>query len=156
METLPKSTQLAVRHQREKQEARQSQAQPLTNSSEEPPLPRLHITSLAACVLTAPLLALPATATAVEGMTDTPTVSTPKAAQDFCRITASSATVRAKPRTRAAALGVAYKNDRCTAHGWAEGDGTWVKVTVKRTGVTGYVHSSLVVWGKEGLVDTGP
>ena len=117
-------------------------------------MPRLHVASLAACVLATPLLALPATATAAEKASHASAASTPNAAQDFCRITASSATVRAQPRTNATALGVAYRGDPCTAHGWAEGDGTWVKVTVKRTGVTGYVHPSLVAWGKEGLVDT--
>ncbi|MET9036962.1 MULTISPECIES: SH3 domain-containing protein [Streptomyces] len=74
---------------------------------------------------------------------------------EFCRITASSATVRAKPRKDAAALGTAYKGDMCTAHGWAEGKGAWVKVTMRRTGATGYVHSSLVAWGKEELTHTG-
>ncbi|KAF5994136.1 SH3 domain-containing protein [Streptomyces sp. WAC00263] len=74
---------------------------------------------------------------------------------DFCRITGSSATVRAEPRQSAAGLGTAYKGDTCTSHGWAEGDGTWVKVTIQRTGVTGYVHSLLVAWGKEELSRTG-
>ncbi|MFD4409258.1 SH3 domain-containing protein [Streptomyces sp. NPDC058467] len=63
--------------------------------------------------------------------------------------------MRAKPRKSADALGTAYKGDACTAHGWAEGEGAWVKVTIKRTGITGYVHSSLVAWGKEELTDTG-
>ncbi|MEU2743882.1 SH3 domain-containing protein [Streptomyces sp. NPDC007095] len=74
---------------------------------------------------------------------------------EFCRITASSATVRAKPSKDAAALATAYKGDMCTAHGWAEGRGAWVKVTMRRTGATGYVHSSLVAWGKEELTHTG-
>ncbi|MFG2656911.1 SH3 domain-containing protein [Streptomyces sp. NPDC048425] len=78
------------------------------------------------------------------------------AKRDFCRITASSATVRAQPRKSAAAVGTAYEGDTCTAHGWAGGDGTWVKVTMKRTGVSGYVRSSLVAWGKEELAQTGP
>ncbi|MFG3370520.1 SH3 domain-containing protein [Streptomyces sp. NPDC048156] len=78
------------------------------------------------------------------------------AKKDFCRITASSATVRAQPRKNAAAVGTAYKGDTCTAHGWAGGDGAWVKVTMKGTGVSGYVRSSLVAWGKEELSQTGP
>ncbi|MFC9635108.1 SH3 domain-containing protein [Streptomyces mirabilis] len=74
---------------------------------------------------------------------------------EFCRIAASSATVRAKPRKDAAALGTAYKGDMCTAHGWAEGKDAWVKVTIKRIGITGYVHSSLVAWSNEELTHTG-
>ncbi|MFC5784680.1 SH3 domain-containing protein [Streptomyces aureus] len=109
---------------------------------------------LAVGLLAAPLVAVSVPAVAA------PPVHVPvapvAAKKDFCRITASSATVRAQPRKSAAAVGTAYKGDTCTAHGWAGGGGTWVKVTMKRIGVTGYVHSSLVAWGKEELIQTGP
>jgi hypothetical protein len=104
-------------------------------------------------MLATPLLVMSAPALAAES-TQAPLAAV-SAKQDFCRITASSATVRAKPSKNAAALGTAYKGDTCTAHGWAEGEGAWVKVTITRTGVTGYVHSSLVAWGKEALTSTG-
>ncbi|RVU28991.1 SH3 domain-containing protein [Streptomyces antnestii] len=117
-------------------------------------MPRRHVLPLAIGMLTAPLIAMSAPAVAA------PPVHAPVAAmaakKDFCRITVSSATIRAQPRKSAAAVGTAYKGDTCTAHGWAGGDSTWVKVTMKRTGVTGYVHSSLVAWGKEELTQTGP
>ncbi|MFK0167281.1 hypothetical protein ACIQU5_00610 [Streptomyces sp. NPDC090306] len=76
-------------------------------------------------------------------------------AREYCRITASSASVRAEPRRHARVLGTAYRGDTCVSRGWAEGDGVWVKITVRRTGVKGYVHSSLVAWGKESLTATG-
>lgn len=118
-------------------------------------MPRRHVSLLAVTTLAAPLLALTAPAGAAPAPTQVS--AAPVAAKnDFCRITGASATVRSKPRKSASALGIAYKDDPCTAHGWAEGQGTWVKVTMKRTGVTGYVHSSLVAWGKEELVRTGP
>ncbi|MEV7975242.1 SH3 domain-containing protein [Streptomyces sp. NPDC086519] len=104
-------------------------------------------------MLVAPLFATPSPAFAI-APAQVPAASV-SAKQDFCRITGSSATVRAKPRRNAAALGTAYKGDTCTARGWAEGEGAWGKVTMKRTGVTGYVHSSLVAWGKEALTATG-
>ncbi|MDQ1024693.1 hypothetical protein QF035_002275 [Streptomyces umbrinus] len=116
---------------------------------------RRHSSLIAASMLAAPLFALSTPAAAAAAPVQVPAGSV-AAKKDFCRITASSATVRAKPRTNAAALGTAYRGNTCTAHGWAEGDGTWVKVTMKHTGVTGYVHSSLVAWGKEGLARTGP
>ncbi|MEV3854973.1 SH3 domain-containing protein [Streptomyces sp. NPDC050095] len=80
----------------------------------------------------------------------------PAAYRDYCRITASSATVRAEPRTSAAAVGTAYRGDTCTAYGWAGRGSGWVHVKITRTGVRGYVHSSLVSWGKESLGRTGP
>jgi curli biogenesis system outer membrane secretion channel CsgG len=118
-------------------------------------LSRRHVSLFTASMLAAPLFALSAPAVAAAAPVEGPVASV-AAKQDFCRITASSATVRAKPRKNAAALGTAYKGDSCTSHGWAEGDGTWVKVTIKRTGVNGYVRSSLVAWGKEELGRTGP
>ena len=114
---------------------------------------RRHVSLFASTLFAAPSLVLSPPAVAAEQ------VHAPAAPvavkQEFCRITGSSAAVRAKPRKSAVVLGTAYKGDTCTAHGWAEGDGAWVKVTIKRTGVTGYVHSSLVAWGKEGLVRPG-
>ncbi|GAA2658788.1 SH3 domain-containing protein [Streptomyces vastus] len=115
---------------------------------------RRYVSLFAVSLFAAPLFALPAPAAAAAPV-QVPAGSV-AAKKDFCRITASAATVRAKPRKNAAALGTAYKGNTCTAHGWAEGDGTWVKVTIKRTGVIGYVHSSLVAWGKEGLGRTSP
>ncbi|WP_435208533.1 SH3 domain-containing protein [Streptomyces sp. bgisy034] len=114
---------------------------------------RRHASLLTTCLLVVPLLAMSAPVLAAEPAH----VSAAPVAlkQDYCRITGSSATVRAKPRKSAKSLGTAYKGDTCTAHGWAEGEGTWVKVTMKRSSVAGYVHSSLVAWGKQGLVDTG-
>lgn len=115
------------------------------------PRPRTALLATVA-LLAAPLIGLSAPAA---GAASVHTAATPAyAAGDFCRITASSATVRAKPRKSAAALGTAYKNAKCTAHGWAGRGGTWVKVTMKRSGITGYVHSSLVAWGKEELSRT--
>ncbi|WP_407703653.1 SH3 domain-containing protein [Streptomyces triticagri] len=76
-------------------------------------------------------------------------------ARDFCRITASSATVRATPSKGGRPVGTAYKGDACTASGWAGRGGVWVRVRIHRTGVSGYVHSSLVSWGKEGLTEPG-
>ncbi|MFD8723879.1 SH3 domain-containing protein [Streptomyces sp. NPDC059629] len=116
-------------------------------------MPRRHVSLLTASMLVAPLLAMPGPAFAAESAR-LPAAHV-SAKQDFCRIVGSSATVRAKPRRNAAALGTAYKGDTCTAHGWAEGEGSWVEVMMKRTGITGYVHSSLVVWGEEELADTG-
>ncbi|MFE9559454.1 hypothetical protein ACFYOD_39290 [Streptomyces sp. NPDC006703] len=52
-------------------------------------------------------------------------------------------------------MGTAYNGDTCVAHGWAHGDGVWVKVVMDRFGVMGCVQSSLVAWGKEGLTATG-
>jgi hypothetical protein len=118
-------------------------------------LPRRHVSLFAVAMLAAPLLAVSAPAAAATARVKV-TAATVAAKKEFCRITGASATVRAKPRKSAAALGTAYKGDSCTAHGWAEGEGTWVKVTMKRTGVTGYVHPSLVAWGNEELVRTGP
>ncbi|MFF4501597.1 SH3 domain-containing protein [Streptomyces sp. NPDC001401] len=118
-------------------------------------MPRRHVSLFAVTMLAAPLLALPAPAVAATAPVQAP-AATVAAKQEFCRITGASATVRSQPRKSAAALGTAYKGDSCTAHGWAEGEGTWVKVTMKRTGVTGYVHPSLVAWGNEELVRTGP
>ncbi|MER6091304.1 SH3 domain-containing protein [Streptomyces bluensis] len=118
-------------------------------------MPRRHVSLLTASMLAAPMLAL--SAPAVAAVAPVHASAAPVAAKkDFCRINASRAMVRSKPRKSAAALGTAYKGDSCTAHGWAEGHGTWVKVTMKRTGLTGYVHSSRVAWGKEELVPTGP
>lgn len=114
---------------------------------------RRHVSLFTASMLAAPLFALSASPV-VAAPVQSP--AAPVAAQkDFCRITGASATVRAKPRKSSAAVGTAYKGDTCTAHGWAEGKGTWVKVTMKRSGVTGYVHSSLVAWGKESLGRNG-
>lgn len=134
------------------------QLTPCEPAEEEPLLSRQAVSALAVSVLAVPLIALQMPVAAVAATPAVPvrgTAAAVPAEGDFCRITASSATVRAKPRASAAALGTAYKGDRCVAHGWAEGDGTWVRVTIKRTGVTGYVHSSLVAWGKEGLTRTG-
>ncbi|MFF3911038.1 SH3 domain-containing protein [Streptomyces sp. NPDC001848] len=115
-------------------------------------LPRHHVSLLASVLLAAPPLVLsaPAGAAVPVRAAGVPVV----AKGEFCRITGSSATVRARPRAGATALGTTYKGDTCIAHGWAEGDGAWVKVTIKRTGVTGYVQSSRVAWGQESLVRT--
>lgn len=104
-------------------------------------------------MLAVPLMAMSAPAV---GAAPRHTASASVASADFCRITGSSATVRAEPRRQATALGTAEQGDSCVAHGWANGDGVWVRGTMKRTGVTGYVHSSLVAWGKEELTKTGP
>ncbi|MFD8724771.1 SH3 domain-containing protein [Streptomyces sp. NPDC059629] len=116
-------------------------------------MPRCHVSLLTTSMLVVPLLAMSASVLAAEPV-DVSAVSV-ALKQDFCRITGTSATVRVKPRKSAKALGTAYKGDTCTAHGWAESEGAWVKVTMKRTGVVGYVHSSLVAWGKESLTATG-
>ncbi|MBT2418073.1 SH3 domain-containing protein [Streptomyces sp. ISL-22] len=114
---------------------------------------RRHASLLTTCLLVFPLLGMSAPVLAAEPvhLSAAPVALN----QDYCRITGSSATVRAKPRKSAKPLGTAYRGDTCTAHGWAEGEGTWVKVTMKRTGVAGYVHSSLVAWGKGSLTSTG-
>ena len=116
-------------------------------------MPRRRVILFASVLVAAPplVLAAPAVAAGPVHAATVPVSST----GEFCRITGSSVTVRARPRTSAEAVGTAYKGDTCTAYGWAEGDGAWVKVTIKRTGITGYVHSSLVAWGKEGLVRPG-
>ncbi|MET9087519.1 SH3 domain-containing protein [Streptomyces sp. NPDC004237] len=116
-------------------------------------MPRRHVLLLTTSMVVVPLLAMSAPALAAEPVHVLAASATLK--RDFCRITGYSATVRAEPRKSAKALGTAHKGDTCTAQGWAEGEGTWVKVTMKRTGVVGYVHSSLVAWGKESLTATG-
>ncbi|MEU6142386.1 SH3 domain-containing protein [Streptomyces sp. NPDC047081] len=113
-----------------------------------------RVSLFTATVLTVPMLALSAPAVAATAPAQAPATAV-AAKNDFCRIAAATAAVRSKPRRSAARLVTAHRGDSCTAHGWAEGDGTWVKVTMKRTGVTGYVHSSRVAWGKEELVSTG-
>ncbi|UDM03290.1 SH3 domain-containing protein [Streptomyces longhuiensis] len=115
---------------------------------------RRHVLPLTVGMLAAPLIAM--SSPAVAAPAGQAPVAQVVAKKDFCRITASSATVRAQPRKNASAMGTAYKGDTCTAHRWAGGDGAWVKVTMKGTGATGYVHSSLVAWGKEELAQTGP
>ncbi|MFE0276044.1 SH3 domain-containing protein [Streptomyces sp. NPDC058992] len=112
------------------------------------------VSALVVSVLAASLFALPAPSAA--GAAAHTTAASVPAKADFCRITASSTTVRAKPRKNAAALGTSYKGDTCTAHGRAGVDGTWVKVTIKRNRVTGYVPSSRVAWGVEELGSTAP
>ncbi|MFD7169118.1 SH3 domain-containing protein [Streptomyces violascens] len=114
---------------------------------------RRHVPLLAPAMLAVPLMAMSTPAVAAAPQHVVPVFV---ASADFCRITGSSATVRAEPRRQATALGTAEQGDTCVAHGWANGDGAWVKVTMRRTGVTGYVHSSLVAWGKEELTKTGP
>ncbi|MER6385000.1 SH3 domain-containing protein [Streptomyces sp. NPDC001127] len=116
-------------------------------------MPRRHASLFTTSLLAVPLLAMSAPAIAAEPVHVSAVAVAAK--EDFCRITGSSVTVRAEPRKSAKALGTAYKGDTCISHGWAEGEGMWVKVTIKRTGVVGYVHSSLVVWGEESLQATG-
>lgn len=62
-----------------------------------------------------------------------------------CTVTAEAVTVRAGPRPTATAISSAYRSDRCT---WIDvtsnGSGCWDKVTIKRTGVTGWVRGDLV------------
>ncbi|WP_432192921.1 SH3 domain-containing protein [Streptomyces sp. bgisy027] len=114
---------------------------------------RRHASLLTPCLLVVPLLAMSVPVLAAE---PAHVAAAPVALkQDYCRITGSSTTVCAKPRKSAKPLGTAYKGDTCTAHGRAEGEGIWVKVTMKRTGGAGYVHSSLVAWGKGALTSTG-
>ncbi|MFJ8313476.1 MULTISPECIES: SH3 domain-containing protein [unclassified Streptomyces] len=118
----------------------------------ECPLSRCHVSLPVMGLLAAPLVAL-----SVPAVAAVPQYAAPgrTAGAGFCRIAGSSATVRAEPRTNATALGTASMGEACVAYGWVHGDGVWVKVTLDRTGVTGYVLSSLVAWGKEDLTATG-
>ncbi|WP_159032968.1 SH3 domain-containing protein [Streptomyces fodineus] len=116
-------------------------------------MPRCHASLFTTSMLVVPLLAMSAPVLAAEPVHVSAVAVAAK--EGFCRITGSSATVRAEPRKSAKALGTAYEGDACVSHGWAEGEGMWGKVTIKRTGVIGYVHSSLVVWGEESLTATG-
>lgn len=102
-------------------------------------------------LLTAALFSVRAPASAVAGTS----VAHQLAQQKYCRIIAASATVREKPRKSAAAIGVAYREDTCSAQGRAGHGGDWVKLTMKDTGASGYVYSSLVSWGEEHLGRTG-
>ncbi|MFJ8313441.1 MULTISPECIES: hypothetical protein [unclassified Streptomyces] len=79
---------------------------------------RRSISLLTMGMVAVPLAGLSASAVAAASQHAAPTHA---ASADFCRITGSSATVRAEPRT----------------------------------GVTGYVLSSLVAWRKEDLTATG-
>ncbi|MGW7820923.1 SH3 domain-containing protein [Streptomyces puniciscabiei] len=122
-------------------------------TEKERPLPRCNASLFTTGMLAVPLLAMSAPALAVEPVHVSAVAVAAK--EEFCRITGSSATVRAEPRNSAKALGTAYKGNACISHGWAEDEVMWVKVTIKRTGVVGYAHSSLVVWGEESLTATG-
>ncbi|GAA2657546.1 hypothetical protein GCM10010307_72310 [Streptomyces vastus] len=44
--------------------------------------------------------------------------------------------MRAKPHRTRRCSAPCTRGNTCTGHGWAEGDGASVKVTIKRTGVS--------------------
>ncbi|MGI5352998.1 SH3 domain-containing protein [Streptomyces sp. CA-250714] len=60
-----------------------------------------------------------------------------------CRVTAKAAVVRAKPSKGSAKVGIAHRGDRCVEYGYDKSL-RWVKVRIKKSGVTGWVRHSLV------------
>jgi hypothetical protein len=73
----------------------------------------------------------------------------------YCHITGSSAVVRAKPKAKATALGVVYRGAKCTGYDY-DRTITWMKVKMNKTGLTGWIHHTLVSIDRESLEPTGP
>ncbi|MEN8652362.1 SH3 domain-containing protein [Streptomyces sp. 21So2-11] len=111
---------------------------------------------LAAATLAAALLFAAGTAVAAPAPAQTPDgVHTVRGGDPYCHITGSSALVRAKPNAKSAALGVVYRGAKCTGY---EYDRTvnWMKVKMNKTGLTGWVHHTLVSTAREELSPTSP
>jgi hypothetical protein len=60
-------------------------------------------------------------------------------------VSAESAVVRERPERASAAVGVAYRGDQLSYHDLDHVAGyTWWRVTVQRTGVTGWIRGDLL------------
>ncbi|MCX5206909.1 SH3 domain-containing protein [Streptomyces sp. NBC_00237] len=119
-------------------------------------MPTTITARLATATLAAALLCATGAAAAAPTPAGTPQgVHAVRGGDPWCHITGSSAVVRAQPNAKATALGVVYRGAKCTGYDY-DRTITWMKVKMNKTGLTGWVHHSLVSTDRESLEPTGP
>ncbi|MEV5281632.1 hypothetical protein [Streptomyces sp. NPDC052811] len=72
-----------------------------------------------------------------------------------CRINTDTAIIRKQPSKAAAKAGIGYRDQRCRFHGYTR-DVAWAHITMKGSGVDGWVDRALISTAKEQLAPTGP
>ncbi|GAA2417495.1 hypothetical protein ACFPFX_04375 [Streptomyces mauvecolor] len=75
--------------------------------------------------------------------------------EEPCRINTDAAVIRQAPSKNAARAGIGYRDQTCRFHGYTR-DVTWAHITMKNSGVDGWVNRDLISTAKEQLAPTGP
>ncbi|MFI6689207.1 hypothetical protein [Streptomyces sp. NPDC050485] len=75
--------------------------------------------------------------------------------EEPCRIDADAAVIRQQPSKTAAKAGLGYRDQKCRFHGYTR-DVVWAHITMKDSGVDGWVDRHLISTAKEELAPTGP
>ncbi|MCT9089706.1 hypothetical protein N4G70_12595 [Streptomyces sp. ASQP_92] len=70
--------------------------------------------------------------------------------QEPCRINADAAVIHVEPSKRAARAGIGYRDQKCLFHGYTR-DVAWAHITMKGSGVGGWVDRHLISTAKEQL-----
>lgn len=75
--------------------------------------------------------------------------------EEPCRINTDAAVIHQQPSRSAAKAGIGYRDQRCRFHGYTR-DVAWAHITMKDSGVDGWVDRGLISTAKEQLAPTGP
>lgn len=73
--------------------------------------------------------------------------------EEPCRIDTDAAVIRQAPSTTAARVGIGYRDQKCRFHGYTR-DVNWAHITMKGSGVDGWVDRHLISTAKESLART--
>ncbi|MCT9093950.1 hypothetical protein N4G70_34595 [Streptomyces sp. ASQP_92] len=73
--------------------------------------------------------------------------------EEPCRIDTDAAVIRQAPSTSAARMGIGYRDQKCRFHGYTR-DVVWAHITMKGSGVDGWVDRHLISTAKEELART--
>ncbi|MGW1871395.1 hypothetical protein ACWCPS_38475 [Streptomyces mauvecolor] len=75
--------------------------------------------------------------------------------EEPCRINADAVVIRQGPSKNAGRAGIGYRDQQCRFHGYTR-DVVWAHITMKGSGVDGWVDRGLISTAKEELAPTGP
>ncbi|MEU9194524.1 hypothetical protein [Streptomyces hundungensis] len=75
--------------------------------------------------------------------------------EEPCRIDTDAAVIRQAPSKTAAKAGIGYRDQKCRFHGYSR-DVVWAHITMKESGVDGWVDHHLVSTAKENLAPSSP